>query len=390
MLERGIAYRKTGVVNWDPVDQTVLANEQVIDGRGWRTGRAGREARDPDVLPERSRATPTSCSTTLDELTGWPERVRADAGELDRPERRLRLRLSATRRDAARALGARRRAEGVHHARRHALRRDLLAVAAEHPLALAAAQRRRRRSRPSSRSAAAAASSRPSSPPRRRRACRPGCTCCTRFTGAALEVWVGNYVLMGYGEGAVMGVPAHDERDFEFAQEIRAADRSRWCAPTSGALRRSARAVAAPPTREYGVTVNSGKFSGLDLPGGGGRDRRGARERGPRGASACSTACATGASRASATGAARSRSSTATPAARCRCRTRSCRWCCRRTWCPTAAAIRSRSRRRSTECRCPQCGGRRAARDRHHGHLRRLVLVLHALCVPGRTRGHGG
>ena len=51
MLEKGIAYRKTGVVNWDPVDQTVLANEQVIDGRGWRTGRAGREARDPDVLP---------------------------------------------------------------------------------------------------------------------------------------------------------------------------------------------------------------------------------------------------------------------------------------------------------------------------------------------------
>jgi leucyl-tRNA synthetase len=51
MLEKGIAYRKTGVVNWDPVDQTVLANEQVIDGRGWRTGRDRREARNPDVLP---------------------------------------------------------------------------------------------------------------------------------------------------------------------------------------------------------------------------------------------------------------------------------------------------------------------------------------------------
>ena len=61
MLEKGIAYRKTQVVNWDPVDQTVLANEQVIDGRGWRSGALGREARDPRLLPEDHATTPTSC-----------------------------------------------------------------------------------------------------------------------------------------------------------------------------------------------------------------------------------------------------------------------------------------------------------------------------------------
>ncbi len=76
MLEKGIAYRKTGVVNWDPVDQTVLANEQVIDGRGWRTGAHRREARDPDVLPRASRSMPTELLGDLEKLPDWPERVK--------------------------------------------------------------------------------------------------------------------------------------------------------------------------------------------------------------------------------------------------------------------------------------------------------------------------
>ena len=93
MREQGIAYRKTGVVNWDPVDQTVLANEQVIDGRGWRTGALVAKARDPDVLPEhhalRGRA------AALARYARGLARARArHAGELDRPQRRLRDRLS--------------------------------------------------------------------------------------------------------------------------------------------------------------------------------------------------------------------------------------------------------------------------------------------------------
>ena len=129
--------------------------------------------------------------------------------------------------------------------------------------------------------------------------------CCIPFTGEPVEVWIANYVLMGYGEGAVMGVPAHDERDFEFATRsgipIRTVVKS-----ATGAYE----TVVAPwqdAYGEHGITVNSGEFSGLDYPGGGGRDRRGARGARHRCAGACSSGCATGAFRASATGAARFR-----------------------------------------------------------------------------------
>ena len=134
LFRKGLAYKKTGVVNWDPVDQTVLANEQVIDGRGWRTGARGGEARDPDVLHAHHRSTPRNCSprSTAGRLARAGE---ADAEELDRQVRRRAHRLSvrAGRREAG--------AVGVHHARRHADGHDLLAVAAEHPIAAFAAKK---------------------------------------------------------------------------------------------------------------------------------------------------------------------------------------------------------------------------------------------------------
>ena len=151
-----------------------------------------------------------------------------------------------------------------------------------------------------------------------------------------IDVWVGNYVLMGYGDGAVMGVPGHDERDFAFAlkyglpivqvvhvdgEEYDYKHWQDWYAD-----------------KESGVTINSDIFSGFQLPGCGQRrchhlhQQAWARRRPPG-------ACATGASAASAT-ARPSPSSTARCTARCRCRNRTCPWCCRRTACPTAAAIR--------------------------------------------------
>ncbi len=147
MLEKGIAYKKTGVVNWDPVDQTVLANEQVIDGRGWRTG-ALVEKREIPMYYLRITDYAHDLLAALDELPGWPERVKTmQANWIGRSEgvnfgfpyeidgRKELLRVFTTRADTI---------MGV----------TFLAVAAEHPLAHAARSRQPRSSRPSSKNVA--------------------------------------------------------------------------------------------------------------------------------------------------------------------------------------------------------------------------------------------
>ena len=116
MLEKGIAYRKTGTVNWDPVDQTVLANEQVIDGRGWRTG-ALVEKREIPMYYLRITDYAEELLDALDGLEGWPERVKLMQAQLDRPLGRPRARVRGRRR--------RRPAARLHDASRHAVRRDL-------------------------------------------------------------------------------------------------------------------------------------------------------------------------------------------------------------------------------------------------------------------------
>ena len=125
------------------------------------------------------------------------------------------------------------------------------------------------------------------------------------FTGQMVEVWVANYVLMAYGEGAVMGVPGHDARDYEFALKNKL--------PIVQVVKSKTGAYANidPPWQdafaEYGITMNSDEFNGLDYPGRGRRHCGGAREESASGRSACNGGCATGASRASVTGAARCR-----------------------------------------------------------------------------------
>src|SRR6266853_240934 len=189
MLEQGIAYRKTQTVNWDPVDQTVLANEQEIDG-----------------------------------------------------EARL-LRVFTTRADTV---------MGV----------TFVALAAEHPLALRLARDDRKLAdfieecRHGGVAEAELATM-------EKRGVPTGFEVAHPLTGEPVPVWIGNYVLMGYGEGAVMGVPAHDERDFEFAL--------RYGLPIVGVVKSKTGAydeVREPwiaPYSEYGITVNSGEFSGLEF-----------------------------------------------------------------------------------------------------------------------------
>ena len=222
MLEKGIAYRKTQIVNWDPVDQTVLANEQVDRRPRLALRRAGREARDPRLLPRdhaiRRRAAGRRGRPARPDYLARLARARAaDAGALDRQERGRALRLHARHSRRRRRADRRRPHVRLHDARRHHHGRDLLRRRARASAGHARGQATTRRWPPSSSTARRAAPPRPSWRRRRRKACPPACTVTHPLTGEPVDVWVGNYVLMGYGDGAVMGVPAHDERDFAFA-----------------------------------------------------------------------------------------------------------------------------------------------------------------------------
>jgi leucyl-tRNA synthetase len=264
MREKGIAYKRTGVVNWDPVDQTVLANEQVIDGRGWRTGALVEKREIPMYYLNITRYA-DELLRDLDTLGDWPERVRVmQANWIGRSEGvDVAFPFAA---DTA-ALMGKLAGDASAAMKVFTTRADTLfgvtfvAIAAEHPIALAAGAKDpslmafidecRRGSVMEADVATMEKKGR-----------RTGLHVTHPFTGEPVEIWVANYVLMGYGEGAVMGVPAHDERDFAFATQQGIAIRT-VVKSTAGAYEN----VVAPwidAYGEHGVTVNSGEFSGLE------------------------------------------------------------------------------------------------------------------------------
>jgi leucyl-tRNA synthetase len=258
MLERGIAYRKTGVVNWDPADQTVLANEQVIDGRGWRTG-APVEKREIPMYYLRITRYADELLDALQSLNGWPERVRVMQSNWIGRSEGCDIAFPYAP-DTVRAVGS----EGalkVFTTRTDTLfGATFMAIAAEHPVALAAARHDPQLAafveecRRGSLMEAELATQEKKGKPTGLHVLHP-------LTGAPLEIWVANYVLMAYGEGAVMGVPGHDERDFEFA--LRNALPVVTVVRSSSGAYQEVRAPWIPAYAEYGITVNSGQFSGL-------------------------------------------------------------------------------------------------------------------------------
>ncbi|MEO8345413.1 MAG: leucine--tRNA ligase [Betaproteobacteria bacterium] len=217
MLEKGIAYRRTQVVNWDPVDQTVLANEQVIDGRGWRTG-APVEKREIPGYYLKITDYAEELLESLEHLSGWPERVRTMQANWIGKSVGVRFAFPHDIRDTAGTL--------IGDGRMYVFttRADTImgvtfcAVAAEHPLAALAAQ--------SNPTIAAFIDEcghgsviEADMATMEKKGTATGLFVDHPITGEKIEVWVGNYVLMAYGDGAVMGVPGHDERDFEFAKK---------------------------------------------------------------------------------------------------------------------------------------------------------------------------
>mgnify|MGYP005847861649 CR=1 FL=1 len=253
MLERGIAYKKTGVVNWDPVDQTVLANEQVIDGRGWRTGALVEKREIPMYYLAITRYA-EELLADLDKLPEWPERVRAMQANwigksvgvrfafpyrLDGRDGKLWV--FTTRADTI---------MGV----------TFCAVAAEHPLATQAAKNDPQLAafieeckRGTVMEADLATIEKKGMP--------TGIHVAHPLTGEPVPVWVGNYVLMAYGEGAVMAVPAHDERDFHFARQ--------YGLPIKQVIEVPGEKFTTDgwqdwyADKERGRCVNSGKYDGL-------------------------------------------------------------------------------------------------------------------------------
>jgi len=252
MLEKGIAYKKTGVVNWDPVDRTVLANEQVIDGRGWRTG-ALVEKREIPMYYLRITAYAEPLLRDLEQLEGWPERVKLmQANWIGRSEGvRLAFPYSIDGRDDKLWVFTT-RADTLMGA-------TFVAIAAEHPLAL-------RLARDNPVLAAFIEECRKGGTTeaelalQEKKGVATGFTVKHPLTGADLPLWVGNYVLMAYGEGAVMGVPGHDERDFAFALKYRL--------PITQVIDVGGQPYDAAQWHEWyerkdGICVNSGPYDGL-------------------------------------------------------------------------------------------------------------------------------
>jgi leucyl-tRNA synthetase len=260
MLEKGIAYRKTQVVNWDPVDQTVLANEQVVDGRGWRTGAVVEKREIPGYYLAISQPKyAEELLSCLDDL-GWPENVKTMQrnwigksvgvrfafthdirGADGAPVQEGRLYVFTTRPDTI---------MGV----------TFMAVAPEHPLATLAAA-----GNPALAEFIEACKqggvAEADIATREKEGMRTGLSVTHPLTGEAVEVWVGNYVLMSYGDGAVMGVPAHDERDFAFAKKYGLAIRQ-----VIDVRAQTFSLDAWQPwyeDKQNGTCVNSGRYDGL-------------------------------------------------------------------------------------------------------------------------------
>jgi len=261
MLEKGIAYRKTQVVNWDPVDNTVLANEQVIDGRGWRSGALVEKREIPGYYLRITDYAEELLDQVKTGLPGWPERVRVMQENWIGKSEGLRFAFTHDIRDADGAL--------IQDGRMYVFttRADTImgvtfcAVAPEHPLASHAA---------AGNPALAAfieqcklgGTTEAELATREKEGMKTGLTVTHPITGAQVDVWVGNYVLMSYGDGAVMGVPAHDERDFAFAKK--------YGLPIEQVVAVADKTYSTDAWQEWygdkqsGRTVNSGKYDGLD------------------------------------------------------------------------------------------------------------------------------
>ena len=261
LFEKGIVYKRLGTVNWDPVDQTVLANEQVIDGRGWRSG-ALVEKREIPMYYFKITDYAEQLLADLDGLD-WPEQVKAMQRNWIGKSRGMTVRFQVAADSREGLPESHREFVQVYTTRPDTLMgATYVAVAAEHPLAAAAAEKQPAlqafiaECKAGSVAEADMATMEKKGMPTGRFVINP-------LNGERLEVWVANYVLWGYGDGAVMAVPAHDERDFAFAKQ--------YNLPIKQVIRVDGQPFDTAAwqdwyaDKENGVLVNSNEFNGLNF-----------------------------------------------------------------------------------------------------------------------------
>ncbi len=248
LFNKGLVYKKKAIVNWDPVDQTVLANEQVVEGRGWRSG-APIEKKEISQWYMKITDYADELLDDIERLDGWPEAVkimqknwigRSVGIDIDfRLDNKNMLTVYTTRPDTL--MGA-----------------TCLVIAAEHPLAIQAGQTSTTiqafldECKTMETSEAALETM-------EKKGVDSGLTCKHPITGEDVPIWIANFVLMGYGTGAVMSVPSHDQRDYEFAKKYSLPMRE-VISPVDGLLDTSKEAFV-----EKGTLINSGDFDGMDF-----------------------------------------------------------------------------------------------------------------------------
>ncbi|MFT6897523.1 MAG: leucyl-tRNA synthetase [Paraglaciecola sp.] len=254
LYEKGLVYKKNSTVNWDPVDQTVLANEQVIDGRGWRSGALVEQKEIPQWFVKITEYA-EELLTDLEQLEDWPEQVKAmQKNWIGRSEGvDITFELSET-------------TAGIDNFSVYTTRPDTLygvtyvAVAAQHPLALHAAKSDAQladfiEACKNTKIAEAELAT------MEKKGCATGLYAVHPLTGEKVPVWVANFVLMNYGSGAVMAVPGHDQRDWEFAHK--------YALPIKQVIQSLPQDeqwdLAKAAFTEKGQLINSAEFNGLEF-----------------------------------------------------------------------------------------------------------------------------
>ncbi len=252
LYEKGLVYKKMATVNWDPIDQTVLANEQVIDGKGWRSG-ATVERREIPQWFIKITDYAEELLQDLDKLPKWPEQVKTMQKNWIGKSRGMQMTCTLET-----AVG------DISHFDIYTTRPDTvmgityMSLAAEHPISLALAKNNPKLAA-FIESCKKQSVSEADMSTMEKLGMDTGLKVHHPITEELIPVWVANYVLMDYGSGAVMAVPAHDERDYAFAKEYKLAIKQVITNEASDAN------IETEAFTDRGILINSGEFDGLDF-----------------------------------------------------------------------------------------------------------------------------